>query len=594
MNINKHIDLQQLEIAIKYSEKRLLKAKNSTGFWEGYLSSSAVSTSVACFALWKYDKVDNQSKIIKAIEWLCTNINNDGGWGDSPESDSNLSATLLAWSALSIVKSQPKYSDTINKCEKWLSTIIGKLEPQRIIEAILNHYGKDKTFSVPILMFCTLAGRLGDEPECWEKIPQLPYEFALFPHQFYKMLNLSVVSYALPALISIGFVKHRKSPEKFLPLKFIREKAVPKVMQILEGLQPGHGGFLEAAPLTGFVTMSLASTELKDHNVTHKGTQFLTSTQRDDGSWPIDTNLAAWVTTLSIKALDTTLNNENKKFLVDWLLKQQFQKKHYFTHSPAGGWGWTNLYGRAPDGDDTPGAIIALKTMYNGEKKILDSVEKGIKWLIKLQNRDGGIPTFCKGWGKLPFDQSCPGLTAHAIQALWTWKSKFPKLEKKLTKSVKAMVKYLANNQYKEGYWLPLWFGNQWNTKHENPIYGTSIVVLSLQSVQEELPVVNILLKKAYKWLFSSQNNDSAWGNDADGYSTIEETSLALSALAGQEINDRLIQGYNWLIEKVSHDEELPASPIGLYFASLWYSEKMYPIVYSHAALKTLQLNLKS
>ena len=30
----------------------------------------------------------------------------------------------------------------------------------------------------------------------------------------------------------------------------------------------------------------------------------------------------------------------------------------------------------------------------------------GVTWLLDLQNRDGGIPTFCRGWTNLPFDRS--------------------------------------------------------------------------------------------------------------------------------------------------------------------------------------------
>ena len=51
-----------------------------------------------------------------------------------------------------------------------------------------------------------------------------------------------------------------------------------------------------------------------------------------------------------------------------------------------------------------------------------EGVAEGLKWLLGLQNSDGGIPTFCRGWGTLPFDRSSPDLTAHAIRA-WLDKS---------------------------------------------------------------------------------------------------------------------------------------------------------------------------
>ena len=41
-----------------------------------------------------------------------------------------------------------------------------------------------------------------------------------------------------------------------------------------------------------------------------------------------------------------------------------------------------------------------------------------LDWLIHLQNRDGGWPTFCRGWGALPFDRSGCDLTAHVLRIM--------------------------------------------------------------------------------------------------------------------------------------------------------------------------------
>ncbi len=49
------------------------------------------------------------------------------------------------------------------------------------------------------------------------------------------------------------------------------------------------------------------------------------------------------------------------------------------------------------------------------------SLQAAAVWLLDLQNRDGGWPTFCRGWGTLPFDRSSCDLTAHALRALSKW-----------------------------------------------------------------------------------------------------------------------------------------------------------------------------
>ncbi|MEJ7595585.1 MAG: hypothetical protein WKF77_29065 [Planctomycetaceae bacterium] len=49
--------------------------------------------------------------------------------------------------------------------------------------------------------------------------------------------------------------------------------------------------------------MSLLGCDLFDHVVTQRCLQFIEASVLEDGSWPIDTNLTTWVTTLSVNAL---------------------------------------------------------------------------------------------------------------------------------------------------------------------------------------------------------------------------------------------------------------------------------------------------
>ena len=59
-------------------------------------------------------------------------------------------------------------------------------------QAIADRYGKDRTFSVPILTMLSLAGRLGADP--WRLVPQLPFELAACPHRWFQWLRLPVGS----------------------------------------------------------------------------------------------------------------------------------------------------------------------------------------------------------------------------------------------------------------------------------------------------------------------------------------------------------------------------------------------------------------
>ena len=75
----------------------ILSHRREDGFIEGRLSSSAVSTAVACVALDLYGGHDDA--VAAGRQWLLEHKNADGLYGDSPESPANLTATFLAYSA---------------------------------------------------------------------------------------------------------------------------------------------------------------------------------------------------------------------------------------------------------------------------------------------------------------------------------------------------------------------------------------------------------------------------------------------------------------------------------------------------------------
>ncbi len=293
-----------------------------------------------------------------------------------------------------------------------IEPIRGSLDLAALAEAIARRYGKDRTFSVPILTFCAIAGRLGPAERAWKLVPQLPFELAALPQSWFRFARLPVVSYALPALIAIGHVRHYHRPTRNPFAWLARRLAAARTLRVLGTVQPHGGGFLEATPLTSFVVMSLAAGGHVGHPVVTNGIEFLVRSARPDGSWPIDTNLATWVTTLSINALAAGgpvaehLRARERKSIRDWLIGQQYRVRHPYTGAPPGGWAWTDLPGGVPDADDTAGALLALHHLGEADEPTLDAVRAAVRWLLDLQNRDGGIPTFCRGWGKLPFDRS--------------------------------------------------------------------------------------------------------------------------------------------------------------------------------------------
>ncbi|MBI1902866.1 MAG: squalene--hopene cyclase [Planctomycetia bacterium] len=628
-------------------------------------------------------------KVMAGLNWLAAAQNPDGGFGDTDRSLSNVATSMLAQAAFHLTVVPSRKGDILERLEHYIASQGG-------VAGVRARYGKDKTFAAPILANAALAGLVS-----WESVPALPLELACFPQGWYRFLKLPVVSYAVPALVAIGLVRLEHRPPRFPLLGWFRRRLVDRALHVVEEMLPRSGGFLEATPITSFVVMSLAASGKADHVVTQKGVGFLLNSALADGSWLIDTNLATWNTTLALSALtplgdsndvaergafalqivtpegqrhaaatetsvqdkdvqsappsvtdtavrsgaalrDDRLDEVHRESLLEWLLSCQHRQEHRYTGAPPGGWAWTDLSGGVPDADDTCGALLALSRWprpASDDERILDAACAGCRWLLDLQNRDGGWPTFCRGWGTMPFDRSATDLTAHALRALWAWKDRLrahrPRDRKLSAGHVdRAMTRgfaYLARSQRDDGCFVPLWFGNQYDPREENPVYGTARVLLAYRDLNRlDAPAA----KRAVAWLVCHQNADGGWGRqflredleaaaailrqddlaassrraaDApkrprkppEAVSSVEETALAVEALLGASgpsrasseheapaVGAALRRGLDWLVESVESNRWRECSPIGFYFAKLWYYEKLYPMIFTVSALQ--------
>ncbi|MFT5462627.1 MAG: squalene-hopene/tetraprenyl-beta-curcumene cyclase, partial [Planctomycetota bacterium] len=572
------------------------------GCWEGKLSSSALSTATAVGALAVVSRARSEqagrlrTHIDAGIAWLAANANADGGYGDTVESPTNISTTVLAWMAF--VSADQAELPAALAARTWIERALGGLDAERLASGLAQVYGDDHTFAVPILTSCAIAGCLDS---MWPTIPRLPFELAAFPRALFRFLGLPVVSYALPALIAIGQAQHHNYPTRNPITRVARALVRGRTLRVLGAIQPEGGGYLEATPLTSFVVMSLVGAGEQNLRVVDHGLEFLEASIRNDGSWPIDTNLSTWVTTLSIGALaggdrlEKHLSGAERSAMREWLLGQQLKGVHPYTGAAPGGWAWTNLPGGVPDADDTASALLALHALGDESNEVVTAARAGVTWLLDLANRDGGTPTFCRGWGLLPFDQSSADLTAHSLRAFAAWEGVLgDALRARVSRASSKARAFLCKSQRPDGAWIPLWFGSQREENLENPLYGTSRVLRAcdLRGGDEAW---RESLTRAAAWLLGAQGEEGGFGASQGLEPSIEETGMGLEALGviaatdlapRRQVLSAMENAGLWLAEATSEGTRFPATPIGLYFARLWYSERLYPIVYTVAALE--------
>ena len=637
----------RVRITLDRLREELLGERNEHGHWVGALSPSALSTATAVSAMsavilhgqgepqQQGDSAEQQlvACIEKGISYLSGQQNVDGGYGDTDRSHSNIATSYLVLAARTLAEQAiglAPNGESQQRLKAYLSKAGG-------LPALRARYGTDKTFVVPILTNMAIAGLVP-----WNEVAALPFEAAVFPQSMYRLLQMPVVSYAIPALVAIGQARHFLGPKAILPLRWIRSASVDRTMDVLERMQPESGGYLEATPLTSFVVMSLAATNRGDVSVSRRGLKFLLDSMDEQGRWPIDTNLATWVTSLSIHALCCDPADDRSWAsgqLGRWHLSCQHRSRHPFTGAEPGGWGWSDLSGAVPDSDDTPAAILAVTQIRDSfpdelAKNSQQAVSAGKRWLLKLQNRDGGWPTFCRGWGKLPFDRSSNDLTAHALRALDSGGDQTAaQRQKPAQRQQRRGREFLERSQQSDGSWLPLWFGNQDRSDESNPIYGTSRVLLAAAAGHLSATCTN----RGCKYLVEVQNRDGGWGGgpsiqkwlksttgrDFDVESSVEETALAVEALCTVLLAQRnlppgtgvtpnqapsnstirtakvehqvdggteaykqaIIRGVEFLLRSVDEERHRVPWPIGFYFAKLWYHERLYPLVFAVAAL---------
>jgi len=203
-----------------------------------------------------------------------------------------------------------------------------------------------------------------------------------------------------------------------------------------------------------------------------------------------------------------------------WLLSKEIQNpngdwRHKNPEGKAGGWAFEFLNEYFPDTDDTIEVLTALHLLSipTAEKK--GAFDRGLAWLLSMQNDDGGFGAFDKNndlelVNKIPFsdhgaclDPSTPDITGRVLELLCKLRDNGP--------AIKKIINYLKNSQEKFGGWYGRWGVNY--------IYGTWAVLTGLNGLGEKNPLKK-QTEKACDWLESIQNADGGFSESPESYTT--------------------------------------------------------------------------
>jgi squalene-hopene/tetraprenyl-beta-curcumene cyclase len=281
---------------------------------------------------------------------------------------------------------------------------------------------------------------------------------------------------------------------------------------------------------------------------------------------------------------------------IRWLLGRQVRRRGDWAEKVAvepGGWCAQYANDFYPDCDDTAAALLALKTQFSDAPEVPEAlppelrllpvgseqageegqeiasvqdttaaIERGVRWLLALQHRDGGWAAFDRDHGRAflryaPFadhhamiDPSTPDLTGRVLDAMSQLGYRVGDT------AVDRGVKYLRRAQNADGSWFA--------RGGVHGIYGTSQALSGL--VAAGVPTDDPAVVAGANWLLVHQQLGGGWGElpDSDefphlrgqGPITASQTAWAVLGLLAAGLGDQraVTRGIRYLLVTQNDD----------------------------------------
>ena len=583
--------------AIGRAQEYLLSIQYPDGYWWGELESNPTMEAEYLLLTYFLEAVD-QARWQKLTNYILSKQREDGSWGQYYGAPGDISTSVECYFALKLAGVQP-----------------GSPEMTRAREFILSKGGvpKVRTFTK---IWLALFGQWD-----WKGTPAMPSELIFLPswfpfniYEFASWARATIVpmtiilterpvrpvpewariddlypvprertDYSLPKAGRIwSWRRFFYSTDRLvrlyqkLPVKPGRQQAMRKAARWIVSHQEADGSWGGIQPPWVYSLIALKHLGYPlDHPVMKKGLEGFEGFAIEEGdTWRVQACLSpVWDTALVFIALrDSGVDPHHPAVQKSarWLLKEQiltggdWQVKNRKT--PPGGWAFefhNNLY---PDVDDVTEVVMALNMAQldptEDDARKQEAVDRGVRWLLSMQCRNGGWAAFDKDndktyIAKIPFadfgetlDPPSVDVTAHAVEMLGRlgYRKDFV--------PIKRAYRYMRDEQEPDGSWFGRWGVNY--------IYGTGAVLPALEAIGEDMGQPYI--RKAVDWLVAHQNEDGGWGESCGSYvdpalrgrgaSTASQTAWSILALlAASEVDSVTVsRGVRYLVETQRND----------------------------------------
>ena len=626
------VSASDLENAIGRSQRFLLGEQKPEGYWIGELivDSTLVSDMVA-YHHWN-GSVDKEWQR-KAVNHIFAKQLDDGGWNIYHGGPAEVNATIKAYLAL-------KLAGVSLKDRRMLKA--------REMAKNLGGVPRMNTFSK---LYLALLGLFP-----WKHVPTIPCEVLLIGKWFHvNFWDMSNWSRAM--LVPLAIINHFKptrrpgnisldelypagcherdlalarDPQWFTMRNFFleldklhkfaelwvqegihpfRKRALKKCAQWMLERFEGSDGL--AAIFPGILNSLIALKSLgypDDHPQVIRAARELKKLEHETAdSVRIEPCFSpVWDTAIVAICLHESGVSENDprmKRATEWLMGKEIRFRGDWHHKnpvdvEPSGWVFEFNNKWNPDVDDTAMVLLALRKVPTDNPKLRDECfQRGLKWMMTFQCKDGGWAAFDKDCTKnilerVPFadhnamlDPECADITARILELLGyeNWNPDDPQ--------VKRALKYLRDQQEADGSWYGRWGVNY--------IYGTWQVLRGLRAMNIHMDQPWLL--KGRDWLESVQHEDGGWGERCNTYddpvfkgqgpSTASQTAWAVMGLCAFDEPDRpsLRRGIEYLVRTQNADGSWSEDEItGTGFPKVFYLKyDMYRNAWPLLALAT-------